>query len=591
MISPMKKILLAGKASDKDKIIDNLKKAEVVHVDPVSPDSVQVPSGLFEEIDRCSRAITIAQQVQLKDEGIMAAPGTPKRVVDEILQINRDIPKIEEKILALKKEQSELSQWGDPGIETIKELEKDGLYFKFLQGPAQLDGESLNEIDVKAELVKRVFRDAVKTLLIAVSRHEIEYGADYLELPPPRASVEQIGDEISQLKQEVNEKARLLESHAKRLDDLESYYTRLLNNKKLSEVQTGLFVDAELFVLTGWCPANKIQELKSEFEEQKMAVAIEPYEPEEEDMPPTHLENSVIGRAIEPLYDFMGMVPSYSEPDTSVIFLLMLSMFSGFLLADGGYGLLMFLPVVVFYSFLKNKGIDKSVLNLFVALTGGIALYGVLTNTYFGELVTPISFYQFEPERFFIQGICFFIGASHLTLAHILKMNRQPFTLKYLSEVGWILFIWAMYIIICQMILGRDFVLPFSMFFPLLYAGLALIMIFTNPSWNIPYSLACGFGAILINASAYFSDVLSYIRLWAVGLAGGEVARAFNEIAAMIPFFALRIPVYFLGHGINIILGLIAILAHGVRLNLLEFSNHLDLEWAGRKYDPFREIK
>jgi V/A-type H+-transporting ATPase subunit I len=118
-----------------------------------------------------------------------------------------------------------------------------------------------------------------------------------------------------------------------------------------------------------------------------------------------------------------------------------------------------------------------------------------------------------------------------------------------------------------------------------------LILLFTAPSWNIFASIAAGIGAVLKNASACFSDIVSYIRLWAVGLAGGKVAMAFNDIAAMVPFFLLKLPVYVLGHAINIILGVIAILAHGVRLNLLEFSNHLELEWSGRKYDPFREIK
>jgi V/A-type H+-transporting ATPase subunit I len=133
---------------------------------------------------------------------------------------------------------------------------------------------------------------------------------------------------------------------------------------------------------------------------------------------------------------------------------------------------------------------------------------------------------------------------------------------------------------------------------PFFQVSLFLILVFTNPSWNIFKSILSGLGAIAQNASACFSDIVSYIRLWAVGLAGGKVAGAFNNIAEMIPstmfmvpgiFF--KVPVLVAGHAINIILGVIAILAHGVRLNLLEFSNHLELDWSGREYDPYKEIK
>ena len=91
-----------------------------------------------------------------------------------------------------------------------------------------------------------------------------------------------------------------------------------------------------------------------------------------------------------------------------------------------------------------------------------------------------------------------------------------------------------------------------------------------------------------------FSDILSYIRLWAVGLAGSKVAEASNNVGAImatIPVVGIvfQIIIFIFGHLLNIILSCISILAHAVRLNLLEFSSHLGLEWSGREYDPFKE--
>ena len=123
-----------------------------------------------------------------------------------------------------------------------------------------------------------------------------------------------------------------------------------------------------------------------------------------------------------------------------------------------------------------------------------------------------------------------------------------------------------------------------------------LILFFTKPSINIFRSITAGVGALAGNATNMFSDILSYIRLWAVGLAGGKVAGAFNDIGSMasaIPYVGviIQILIFVFGHILNIILSCISILAHAVRLNLLEFSNHVGLEWAGREYEPFKENK
>jgi V/A-type H+-transporting ATPase subunit I len=272
----------------------------------------------------------------------------------------------------------------------------------------------------------------------------------------------------------------------------------------------------------------------------------------------------------------------------------MLTVFAAFLIADAGYGLLVVIAMLAAYKPLLKRGADRDFLHLGLFLFGGTAIYGLFTNTWFGETWHLFSGYTFNPNEDAgmktLQGLCFLMGVSHLTWAHIMKARRRKADLSLLGDAGWIMFLWAMYGVICMLILKESFVLPFSWIMPLFKVSAVLILLFTEPSLNPLKCIPAGIGAILQNASNCFSDIVSYIRLWAVGLAGGKVAGAFNNIAGMLPFL-LAIPVYVAGHAINIILGVIAILAHGVRLNLLEFSNHLELEWSGRKYDPFKEIK
>lgn len=586
MISPMKKILLAAKTSDRQKVLDLLKASAAVHVEPADASQVAVPSSLLHEIDICLKAYNVLSQWSVDPENLpLAAPGTPKRVAEETLGVAAKIPELELKRLELVDEIKKTYAWGMFDPADIAWLKDNGLNVVFLQG------DEAESSEIEAELVSKLHGTGKDSIWVLASRSQISWPESFAETTIPRATTSAMSDELDQVKRDIKELKERMYSLAMRRDDIERYRYKLLNRKRYSEVETGVLDADEVFVLTGWCPEAKTDELVNTFASERVAVGISFKDPAEDESPPTYLENCRFGQAIGPMYDFMGLTPSYTEPDISPLFLLTLCIFSGFLIADGGYGLLLFLPLAFGYKKLRKRGIDADILHLGLALSGGMVVYGVVTNVYFGEFLPPLASYQFRPDMIFIQGVCFLMGASHLTLAHIMKMRLQKVSIRLLSDVGWILFIWAMYILICNMIIGQDFVLAFSLFKPLLIAGLVLIMFFTKPSWNIFVSFGHGLAALAMNVSSYFSDILSYIRLWAVGLAGGQVAQAFNNIATMVPVFILRIPVYILGHGINIILGMIAILAHGVRLNLLEFSNHLDLEWAGRKYDPFKEIK
>ena len=245
-------------------------------------------------------------------------------------------------------------------------------------------------------------------------------------------------------------------------------------------------------------------------------------------------------------------------------------------------------------------------MKLLIFITSGTAVYGLLINSVFGFEPFSFGFKPASTDMLLWQQLCLFIGAIHLTLAHVIKMTGKPKNAAIIGEIGWLIFLWAMYGMLCKLITDGDFgKLELSKEYTLfgcsqiLYVWMfelsaILILFFTKPSVNVFKSIAAGIGALASNATNMFSDILSYIRLWAVGLAGGKVAGAFNDIGSMassIPYVGvvIQILIFVFGHMLNIILSCISILAHAVRINLLEFSNHLGLEWAGREYAPFKE--
>ncbi len=163
-------------------------------------------------------------------------------------------------------------------------------------------------------------------------------------------------------------------------------------------------------------------------------------------------------------------------------------------------------------------------------------------------------------------------------------------SLKAFSEAGWVCMLWAAYFLARMLILGEIF--PESGKY-LVICGASLVILCTNPSKNIFKTVGTGIGGLLLNVINAFTDTVSYIRLFAVGAATVAVADAFNQMALSIGygsiisgFFTALVLIF--GHTLNILLGAMAVLVHGVRLNVLEFSSHLNMEWSGIEYRPFK---
>jgi V/A-type H+-transporting ATPase subunit I len=124
----------------------------------------------------------------------------------------------------------------------------------------------------------------------------------------------------------------------------------------------------------------------------------------------------------------------------------------------------------------------------------------------------------------------------------------------------------------------------------MIIGGILLVMIGTNPQRNIIKMIGGGLGAVALNIMNSFTDVVSYVRLFAVGLAGVAISDTVNSLAAGLPGnYIAQFFILLLGHTINIVLGPMSVLVHGIRLNVLEFSGHVGLSWSGTAYKPLEE--
>jgi V/A-type H+-transporting ATPase subunit I len=297
---------------------------------------------------------------------------------------------------------------------------------------------------------------------------------------------------------------------------------------------------------------------------------------------------------------------------------------------DACYGALIAIVGLALLATSKKGGRSLGVL---VTLLGFCTmLWGVMTCSWFGispeklpRALVDISFAPFSAAK---SGsdvantnqkiFCFSLALIQLSVAHLKCMFADRKSLKFFGDLGSLLMIWGMFYVVMNMVVdgtkyplgdtgvpipifGGRFVLPSN--FPLisigvLGAGFVLNFIFANYEGSVGKSVlesVKNIISVLLGVVNQFSDIVSYIRLWAVALAGAAISETVNQMAG--PMFGKLIMVIFgvvllvFGHGLNMILNLLSVIVHGVRLNTLEFSQHLGMTWSGVKYRPFAERK
>jgi V/A-type H+-transporting ATPase subunit I len=162
------------------------------------------------------------------------------------------------------------------------------------------------------------------------------------------------------------------------------------------------------------------------------------------------------------------------------------------------------------------------------------------------------------------------------------------------AEVGQLGIVWGMFFVVRWILLTQP-LNPLGLW--LVIGGLVLVTFFAEQKDNFLKGFAFGLAKLplkILNSVSTFSDIVSYVRLFAVGLAGIEISKAFNALSADIGFgfpnaiFAVFVILF--GHSLNLVLGAMSVIVHGVRLNMLEFSGHIGMEWAGFSYRPFKDL-
>ena len=639
MIVPMKKVSLVVLNKERKQALEQLKKLGVVHLEQIEGRGEQL-AAFKEASNNAMVAVSVLSEVKVSKK----TPAAPKLSDSEVAQKCREVielselkKKLNEEIAADSAELERFAPWGGVTPADFDYLKGKGISLKMYEIPE--DKYNLIDENSKTVCVNR-YKKVVRFLLIdAGEERPSGFPAEAFEVPMPVNSTEEIQNRISSDKKQLEEISRSFASLAAFIPQMNAFRKALESDIEFENVYSGMGQESEgkesdLAWISGFVPVDSFNVLSDAVKANGWAMASS--DPSDEDEVPTKLKNNKLVSLIYPLTDFLGTVPGYHEYDISGWFLLFFTVFFGMIFGDGGYGLLV--TVAMLLMMIKSAAKKEKVppmLKLGLLLGIATVAWGTVTCTWFGlkpeQLpewlcalsVAPLSnayadtgwlpFWTDDASKGTLttaqnlQIFCFTLAFLQLSVAHFKGMARYRKSLKFLGELGSMLQIWGMYYVVLSMVVSSQiftfdqiiYGIPVgTVSIGLVAFGFALSFVFVNYDGSIIASImesVKGIISVLLGVVNVFSDIVSYIRLWAVGLAGAAISNTVNEMAGplvghAVLFLALVVLLVF-GHGLNMVLNLLSVIVHGVRLNTLEFSNHLGMSWSGFKYAPFSETE
>ena len=545
MIVKMKHLDLVCVASDKEPTLSKLRDLGAVHLDLRSAvgESVAAAKGEAVDAERAVRLILKAREGKEK-EPLEIRP----RTVAEVLQFETDCEALKTEAEELRRTIAVYEPYGDFDPALAKRLLDAGVDLKSVADiPEKLPEVRLSEM--KARLVR------LETLIAAdVAR---------LACCDEKAILRQypaIADKIA------FEAARELMSEA-----------------------------GSVACVSGWIAGRSVEQLREVAHSEGWGLLVR--DPAEGEAPPTLIEPPRMFKPVKVLFDGLGIAPAYTEADVSVPFMCYFSLFFAMLVGDGAYGAIFLAATLAL-----RKKLPKSWFILLTVFSSATVVWGLLSNTWFGANIPwcaswPTVEWLADPSYGNMMLLCFTIGVSHLMVARLWNgICRLPDSTS-LAEFGWAGILLFMYFV-TNSIVGIFASIPQAMFWVF---GVSLVLVFgfsVKPSEL--KTRGAELGMLPLNIMSALGDIISYVRLFAVGLASVKVAENFNSMATGLVAGAdaiwlkalmsvAMVAILVVGHGLNLAMAGLSILVHAVRLNTLEFSNHKGVSWSGYAFNPFRK--
>ena len=580
MIVPMKHLTLLCVASEGEKALESLRDLGCVHLDLSAAASPELAAAKGELAD-AERAVRILEKavrdacsVSVPQGADLFAAVRNADLVAAVLKADAERAALAEQADALRQTIRTYAPFGDFDPALAASLRAAGVPVKLAQGPGQPPE-------------RKAFFDET-----------LPEGWTEMPLPAERLPVTQA--KLAKAEGQIVGITTSLAAASGRISAITGRYPGLKDRVAFVAAQDVLATQGAVSYIEGWVPVDAVPRLRAKAVTKAWGLLVRDAQGDE--TPPTLIRPPKLFRPVAALFTGLGIAPGYTEADVSVPFMCYFSLFFAMLVGDGGYGAIVL--ALTLWGWRKTKPKEgarhrpvlvRSWLTLLTVFSSATVIWGILSNTWFGASLPFARNWATvrwlgDPTYAHMMLLCFTIGVSHLVLARVWNGICKINDTTCLAEFGWAGVLVFMYCIV-NWIVGIFSGIP-SLMYWVFGVALALVFGFTVKPSELK-TRGAELGMLPLNVMSALGDIISYVRLFAVGLASVKVAENFNGMAMNLdlPLWIKWIPlvlILLIGHGLNFAMAGLSILVHAVRLNTLEFSNHKGVSWSGYDFAPFK---
>ena len=586
--------------------LQKLKEVGVLHVKErpegvAENDALRQKMQLTHQIDKLADEVA---QILTPDMQALPADATPtEQIFADYEAMKEELQRVRQMEERTEKEMERMAVWGTFDTALLQKLASEGWTLQYFT----CQKARFEEIWKEEKNAVIVGENGSNYYFVTVNKAQVEVEAEPVTLNAH--NVQQLNADLENIKAlEVAQIAKMQAWAVSNLNNLRQWATDIREGMKFDRVLLNTLpqADNKVMLLEGYCPVNIEADLQEMLRQE--GIYYEVTDPQAEENVPIKLRNNAFTRLFEPLTGMYGM-PVYAEFDPTPILAPFFLLFFAMCMGDAGYGLLLIL-------FGLGVKYDKIKMEMFSGLGSIITVLGVATTvvgfflgTAFGVDLYTASFVPENMKAWMIKGevqgfdiqmvLALVIGVFHIILALCVKAvcyTKREGAMKNLSTYGWLLLIVGGLVVASLSML--NYLSPELTKYILIAVGVVSalgIYIFNDPKRNPLINIGAGLWDTYNMATGILGDVLSYIRLYALGLAGGMLGGAFNNLGTMIlgdqPGVVSWIGfvlILLLGHLLNLAMSALGAFVHPLRLTFVEYFKNSGYEGKGEAYSPLK---
>lgn len=573
-IVQLKKITLYGCLSEKQQILDELQSLGCMHIT-----SLYEPENLLDKEDlgsllKTHEALKYLNKCPNKLKQIKNPPSfDPASIEQQVLHNKHQMEELQDEKDVVKHKIEELTPWGNFVLPDPKELAKQKFWFYIVPH------HEMKNVNLQTICVNTVQKDTRFSYVVVVAENEPDFMPG-TQVKLPKESLNDLKKRLDQIDFKIEDLQLERVNLTRWFDLFEKNLFGLEDQAVLVNASHQTYDYHPVFALQGWIPSSDVGKIKDYAKKKELALRIE--EPNGDQQPPTLLNNKDSLKGGEDLLSFY-MTPSYSLWDPSTTIFFSFAIFFAMIFSDAGYAIILGAILAFFWKRLGKTVTGQRFRNVLLALTLFSFIWGVLVGSYFGIAPSTENYLSYlkiiDMSNYAAMMIlAILVGVIHIVIANVAQAWSKRNSLTAVANMGWA----TALIGATVAFLGPTYPLMLTgaktVGFTLIGIGLFAVVFFTSiekPLWKRLLKGLMG----LTRITGMFGDVLSYLRLFALGLASASLAAVFNDLAKQVyhqmPGFKIlfALLIILIGHGINFVLSLMSGFIHGLRLNFIEFFN------------------